>query len=235
MTYMPGGYGLYLIFAMPALLLGLWAQFKIKSAFGKYSQVGTYSGVTGAQAARRMLDSSNLRDVPIEATRGALTDHYDPRTKTLRLSEPVYGTASIAAAGVAAHEAGHALQDATNYGPLKLRGIIIPVVQIGSWIGPIIFMIGLFMQSTMGTRLAWLGILLFSATAFFSIITLPVEFNASARAKAFLAQSGLVSGEEMVGVNKVLDAAALTYVAGALQSVSTIMYYAFMLLGRRRD
>ncbi len=232
---LPGSYGLYMIFALPALLLGLWAQFKVKSAFSKYSQVRTYSGVTGAQAARRMLDSNNLRDVPIEATRGTLTDHYDPRSKTLRLSEPVYGTPSIAAAGVAAHEAGHALQDATGYSALKLRGLIIPAVQIGSWIGPIIFMVGLFMQSATGTRVAWAGLLLFSLTALFSIITLPVEFNASARAKAYLSTSGLVSGEEMDGVNKVLDAAALTYVAGAVQSISTILYYVFLLMGRRRD
>lgn len=231
----PGNYMLYFIFALPALLLGLWAQFKVKSSFSKYSKVRTYSGVTGAQAARRMLDSNNLRDVPIEATRGSLTDHYDPRTKTLRLSEPVYATPSIAAAGVAAHEAGHALQDATGYSALKLRNMIIPAVQLGSWLGPIIFMVGLVMQSQSGSAIAWFGLILFSLTAVFALITLPVEFNASNRAKEWLAQSGLVSGEEMEGVKKVLDAAALTYVAGAVQALSTIMYYAFMLVGRRRD
>lgn len=228
-----GNYGLYLLISLPALLLGLWAQFKIKSAFNTFSKVRTTTGMTGAEVARRMLDQNGLRNVQIEQVSGTLSDHYDPSTKTLRLSQGVYGTPSVAAAGVAAHETGHAIQDATNYGPLKLRGLMVPTVKIGSWIGPLVFMVGLAFSSE---NLAWIGIVLFSATALFSLVTLPVEFNASNRAKEWLANSGVVYSTELQGVNKVLDAAALTYVAGALQSLSTIFYYVFLLLGRsRRD
>ena len=228
-----GNYGLYLLISLPALLLGLWAQFKIKSAFNTFSKVRTATGMTGAEVARRMLDQNGLRNVQIEQVSGTLSDHYDPSSKVLRLSQAVYSTPSVAAAGVAAHETGHAIQDATNYGPLKLRGLMVPTVKIGSWIGPIVFMIGFALSST---NLAWIGIILFSATALFSLVTLPVEFNASNRAKDWLSNSGVVYSSELQGVHKVLDAAALTYVAGALQSLSTIFYYVFLLLGRsRRD
>ncbi len=228
-----GNYGLYLLISLPALLLGLWAQFKIKSAFNTFSKVRTATGMTGAEVARRMLDQNGLRNVQIEQVSGTLSDHYDPSSKVLRLSQAVYSTPSVAAAGVAAHETGHAIQDATNYGPLKLRGLMVPTVKIGSWIGPLIFMIGFAFSSS---NLAWVGIALFSATALFSLVTLPVEFNASNRAKEWLANSGVVYSSELQGVHKVLDAAALTYVAGALQSLSTIFYYVFLLLGRsRRD
>ena len=228
-----GNYGFYLLISLPALLLGLWAQFKIKSAFNTFSKVRTATGMTGAEVARRMLDQNGLRNVQIEQVSGTLSDHYDPSSKVLRLSQAVYSTPSVAAAGVAAHETGHAIQDATNYGPLKLRGLMVPTVKIGSWIGPIVFMIGFALSST---NLAWIGIILFSATALFSLVTLPVEFNASNRAKEWLANSGVVYSSELQGVHKVLDAAALTYVAGALQSLSTIFYYVFLLLGRsRRD
>lgn len=228
-----GNYGFYLLISLPALLLGLWAQFKIKSAFNTFSKVRTATGMTGAEVARRMLDQNGLRNVQIEQVSGTLSDHYDPSSKVLRLSQAVYSTPSVAAAGVAAHETGHAIQDATNYGPLKLRGLMVPTVKIGSWIGPLIFMIGFAFSSS---NLAWVGIALFSATALFSLVTLPVEFNASNRAKEWLANSGVVYSSELQGVHKVLDAAALTYVAGALQSLSTIFYYVFLLLGRsRRD
>jgi len=228
-----GNYGFYLLISLPALLLGLWAQFKIKSAFNTFSKVRTATGMTGAEVARRMLDQNGLRNVQIEQVSGTLSDHYDPSSKVLRLSQAVYSTPSVAAAGVAAHETGHAIQDATNYGPLKLRGLMVPTVKIGSWIGPIVFMIGFALSST---NLAWIGIILFSATALFSLVTLPVEFNASNRAKEWLTNSGVVYSSELQGVHKVLDAAALTYVAGALQSLSTIFYYVFLLLGRsRRD
>ncbi|HMN14836.1 MAG TPA: zinc metallopeptidase [Bellilinea sp.] len=231
-----GNYFLYLLFSLPALLLGMWAQFKVKNSFQKYSQVKTYTGLSGADIARRMLDSNGLNDVEVKATRGMLSDHYDPRTRTLNLSEGVYSVPSIAAAGVAAHEAGHAIQHATKYSPLVLRNLVVPTVQIGSWLGPIVFMVGLFMQGTLGTQIAWIGIALFALTAVFAIITLPVEFDASKRAKAWLSTSGIVMNQEMEGVHKVLDAAALTYVAGAVQAISTILYYAFLLLGRsRRD
>ncbi len=156
--------------------------------------------------------------------------------RTLRLSRDIYRSNSVAAAGVAAHEAGHAIQHRDNYGPLQLRSFMVPTVQIGSWLGPIIFMVGLFLNGTMGTQIAWFGLILFALTAVFALITLPVELDASHRAKEILATSGMIyHGEEMEGVNKVLDAAALTYVAAAIQAISTILYYAFLLMGRRRD
>ncbi len=227
-----GSYLLYILISLPALLLGLWAQAKIKSAFSKYSNLRTTAGLTGAEVARRMLDQNGLSSVRIEETAGNLTDHYDPRAKVLRLSQGVFRSNSVAAAGVAAHESGHAIQDKEAYGPLKIRSLMVPSVQIGSWLGPILFTAGLLFQAE---NLAWIGLLLFAATGVFAIVTLPVEFNASNRAKAWLSDSGVVYNSEMVGVNKVLDAAALTYVAGAIQSLSTILYYAFLLMGRSRD
>jgi Zn-dependent membrane protease YugP len=227
-----GGYGLYLIFALPALLLGLWAQFRVKSAFSKYSRVRTANGMTGAEVARRILDANGLQNVKIEQVGGMLSDHYDPRSRVLRLSAGVYQSNSVAAAGVAAHEAGHALQHAAAYTPLTLRSAIVPMVQLGSWLGPIIFFVGLLMSQT----IAWVGVALFGATALFALVTLPVEFNASARAKAWLSDMGLVYATEMRGVDSVLDAAALTYVAGAVQALSTLLYYVFLLTGfSRRD
>jgi len=221
---------LYFIFALPALILGLYAQFKVKSAFSKYSRVRNTTGVTGAQAARRILDANGLTHVDVERTQGMLSDHYDPRSKTLRLSPAVYEGPTLAAVGVAAHEAGHALQDKSGYAPLKLRSAMVPTVQIGSWLGPIIFLAGLFMSLT---PLAWAGLILFGATAVFALVTLPVEFNASNRAKQLLVSQGILAPQEMGGVNKVLDAAALTYVAAALQAVMTLLYYASLLMGRR--
>jgi Zn-dependent membrane protease YugP len=230
-----GGYGLYLLFSLPALLLGFWAQMKVRSAFNKYSRVRSFSGLTGSQIARRILDSNGLRDVRVEQVGGFLSDHYDPRNKVLRLSASTYNSPSLAAAGVAAHEAGHALQDEKGYFMLQVRTAMVPTVQLGSWIGPIIFMIGLFMASTIGTQIAWIGLLFFGASALFAVITLPVEFDATRRAKAWLSTSGVIYNEEMVGIHRVLDAAALTYVAGAIQAISTILYYVFLLSGRRRD
>jgi uncharacterized protein len=224
---------LYLILSLPALLLGLWAQWRVKSAYGKYSRVRAASGMTGAQAARTILDANGLQNVMVERVGGTLSDHYDPRSKTLRLSEGVYGTPSLAAVGIAAHEAGHALQDKVNYGPLALRSAMVPTVQIGSWLGPIIFLVGLFLAGMFGTTLAWLGVAIFGATALFSIVTLPVEFDASKRAKQLLVSTGVLAPQEMQGVNNVLDAAALTYVAAALQAIMTLMYYGSILLGRR--
>lgn len=232
-------YGLYILFSLPAILLGMWAQVKIKSAYGKYSRMATSSGLTGAQTARRMLDANGLSDVQIEEVAGNLTDHYDPRTNTLRLSQGVYRSNSVAAAGVAAHEVGHALQDQKNYLPLMLRSAMVPTVQIGSRLGPIIFMAGLFLSylssaaTNLGFNIAVFGLILFALTALFSIVTLPVELNATSRAKAWLSTSGGLYPQEMTGINKVLDAAALTYVAAAIQSLGTLLYYA-TLLGRRR-
>jgi hypothetical protein len=227
-----GGYGLYMLFVLPALLLGLYAQFKVKSSFSKYTKVRTAAGLTGAQIARRFLDNHGLGNVQIEQTRGMLSDHYDPRHKVLRLSPEVYQGNSVAAAGVAAHEVGHALQDAEGYAPLRLRSTMVPAVQIGSWVGPLMFMGGMLMQFD---QLAIIGLVLFSLTALFAFVTLPVEFNATSRAKAWLATSGVIYTQENKGVNAVLDAAALTYVAAAIQAVMTILYYAFILFGRRRD
>jgi Zn-dependent membrane protease YugP len=179
-----------------------------------------------------MLKASGLNNVAIEETRGFLSDHYDPRTKKLRLSPDVYRSNSIAAAGIAAHEAGHAIQDQLDYVPLKFRSVLVPSVQFGSWLGPIIFIVGLLLQ---WQSLAWVGLGLFAVTALFALVTLPVEFNASNRAKAWLTTSGVIVGEESKGINKVLDAAALTYVAAAIQAVTTLLYYAYLLMGRSRD
>jgi uncharacterized protein len=226
---------LYFLFALPAMLLGLWAQFRVKGTFNKFSQVRSARGMTGAQAARSILDSAGLRDVAVERSGGFLSDHYDPRSKTLRLSDATFASPSVAALGVAAHEAGHALQDQQNYAPLRLRSSLVPAVQFGSWLGPIIFMAGLFLSSTIGTSLAWVGLAIFGVSAVFALVTLPVEFDASKRAKQILVAQGILGEQEMVGVNRVLDAAALTYVAAAIQAVTTLLYYAYILLGRNRD
>ncbi len=230
-----GGYGLYLLFSLPALLLGFWAQIKVKNAINKFSRVRSYAGLTGSEVARRMLNSHGLSNVRVEQVQGFLSDHYDPRAKTLRLSPQVYQSNSLAAAGIAAHEAGHAIQDAQEYAMLRFRTAMVPSVQIGSWLGPIIFVIGLLIQSSMGTTLAWAGVALFAAAALFALVTLPVEFDASRKAKAWLSTSGVIYNQEMQGVNSVLDAAALTYVAAAIQAISTILYYVFILVGRNRD
>lgn len=222
---------MYLVFALPALLLGLYAQNRVRSNFNAYSRVRTARSMTGAEVARRLLDAEGLHDVKIEQSKGTLSDHYDPRQRVLRLSPEVYGTPSVAAVGIAAHEMGHALQHAQNYLPLNLRSAIVPAVKFGSWLGPIIFFIGFL---TSFTSLAWFGLILFSAVAVFSLVTLPVELDASRRAKRLLQAEGFVVGQEMVGVNKVLDAAALTYVAAALQAISTLLYYVFLLSGRSR-
>ena len=234
-----GNYILYLCFTLPALLLGLFAQFRVQSSYRKFSRVGTRAGYTGAQIARVMLDRSGLSDVTIEQTGGTLTDHYDPSHKVLRLSSAVYSGRTIAAAGIAAHEAGHALQHANGYFPLYIRTLMVPSVRIGSWLGPILFSIGLLMEyfmanSDFGFQIAIFGLILFAATAVFAIITLPVEFNASRRAKKWLASSSLLTDAENRGVDTILDAAALTYVATATQSIMTILYYATLLF-RRRD
>jgi len=230
-----GGYGIYLLFSLPALILGFWAQAKVQGAFKKYSKVRTYTGLNGAEVARRMLDSNGLNDVRVEPVQGFLSDHYDPRSRTLRLSPNVYQSPSIASAGIAAHEAGHAIQDAENYSMLKLRSTMVPTVQIGSWLGPIIFIAGLWLQTAAGTTIAWVGIGLFGLTALFALITLPVELDATRRAKAWLSTSGVIYNQESAGIDKVLDAAAWTYIAGAVQAISTLLYYVFLLTGRSRN
>jgi uncharacterized protein len=232
---MVGGYGLFLLFSLPALLLGLWAQSKVRSAFNKYSRIRVYTGMRGADIARRILDRNGLTQVKVEQSKGMLSDHYDPRSKTLRLSPEVFNGNSIAAAGVAAHEVGHALQDKKGYVPLQVRSAMVPTVQIGSWLGPIIFIVGLLMSSSTGTQIAWIGLLLFGLTALFSLVTLPVEFDATKRAQEWLVTTGSIQVSEMPGVKQVLDAAALTYVAAAIQAITTVLYYGFLLMGRNRD
>jgi uncharacterized protein len=226
---------LYLLFSLPALALGLWAQFRVTSTFKKFSQVPTPYNMTGAEIARRVLSFNGLHNVKVEMAQGFLSDHYDPTSRTLRLSPDVFNGNSLAAAGVAAHEAGHAIQHAQGYIPLQVRSAIVPVVSIGSWIGPIIFIIGLLMAPMMGTGLAWAGVLLFAGVAVFTIVTLPVEFDASGRAKQLLQMQGIVRPQDMRGVSAVLDAAALTYVAGAVQAISTLLYYVFLLTGFGRS
>lgn len=218
---------------LPALALALIAQAKVRGAYAKWGQVANSRGLTGVDAARAILGPEGLYDVTVEGIQGQLTDHYDPRTKTLRLSTGVAGQPSVAALAIVAHEIGHALQDHQGYAPLKLRGAIVPAVQLSGWVAPILFMIGLFMGSS---GLAWLGILFFSLGAVFSLVTLPVEFNASRRALQLLQTYQLADGRELQGAKSVLDAAALTYVAALAQTLATLLYYVTLLGGfSRRD
>lgn len=218
---------LYLILTLPPLLFSFYVQSKVKSNFEKYRKVMTIKGVTGAEVARALLNSQNLSHVRIEETSGFLGDHYDPSKKVLRLSKDVYHGKSVAAAGIAAHEMGHALQDAEQYGALVLRSNMVTSVKIGSWVGPLLFLVGLFIHP----GLALIGLLFFGATVLFSLVTLPVEYDASRRAKKLLVSQGILQKQELEGVKKVLDAAALTYVAVALQAITTLLYYIFLLLG----
>lgn len=221
----------WLIFALPGLILGLWAQSRVRGAYKKYNKVRTARGVTGAQVARTLLDEQGLFNVQIEESKGLLSDHYDPRKRVLRLSPDVYRTPSIAAAGIAAHEMGHALQHAGGYFPLQIRSAIVPAAQVGSMLAPWLFIIGLLLQFM---QLAWLGLILFGIAVLFTLITLPVEFDASKRAKRLLVGSGILIGNEIEGVNKVLDAAALTYVAAAVAAIGQFLYYLMLIGGGRR-
>ena len=222
---------IWLLFALPGLLLGLWARSRVKGAFKKYGKVRTARGVTGAEVARTLLDAQGLYDVKIEESKGFLSDHYDPRKKVLRLSPEVYNDPSVAAAGVAAHEMGHAMQHARGYFPLKFRSAFLPLAQFGSTLAPWLFIIGLLLQFT---ALSWIGLVLFGAAVVFTLITLPVEFDASKRAKKLLVNNGVLIGDEVKGVDKVLDAAALTYVAAAVAALGQFAYYVLLLTGGRR-
>jgi Zn-dependent membrane protease YugP len=221
---------LYLIWVSPAILLAFWAQWRVQSAFAAASQLP--APLSGAAAARHILDSAGADDVQIEAMPGNLNDHYDPRAKVLRLSEGVYGARSLAAVGIAAHEAGHALQDAQGYSLMSIRNAAVGVANFGIGLGLFVFMIGLGMALK---PLAWLGIVLFAGTVFFQLVNLPVEIDASNRAKAALVNLGVVPAAEMPAVNSVLNAAAWTYVAATLQSVLTLLYYASYLTGSSSD
>jgi Zn-dependent membrane protease YugP len=230
---------LFWVLALPGLLLGLWAQSRVKSNFNRYANVRTLRNVTGAQVARDLLNAQGIYDVTVEETQGMLTDHYDPRSKVLRLSPQVYRTPSVAAAGIAAHETGHALQHAKGYAPLQLRSSLVPATQFGSNLAPMIFFGGFMLQwlgaTSLGYWIAWLGVALFSLAVVFTLITLPVEFDASRRAKALLQSQGVIVGDEIKGVNKVLDAAAWTYVAAAVAAVGQLLYYVMLLSGGRRQ
>lgn len=221
----------YILYMLPAMLLAIWAQISVKSTFSKYQQIGNSRGMSGSDAARAILDANGLRHVRVERVPGSLTDHYDPRTETIRLSDGVYASTSVSAVGVAAHEAGHAVQHATGYGPLTLRNAIIPVCNIGSRIAPYLIMAGLIFSIV---QLYLAGIAAFSLVALFQLITLPVEFNASHRALAALSQTGGMSNDDLRGAKKVLTAAAMTYVAALFTSFMQILYY-LSRLNRRKD
>lgn len=216
---------------IPGLLLALFAQMKVSAAFGKWKKVASSTGMTGAQIARQILDTNGCGDVRIEPVSGTLTDHYDPENGVLRLSSEVYGSHSIAALGVAAHEAGHAIQDAQDYAPLRIRASLVPVANLGSGAAVPLFMLGLIFS---WQPLVKIGILCFALAVLFYVVTLPVEFNASGRAVALLS-SGYLPEEEVRGVKAVLSAAALTYVAAALQALLQLLRLILIANGRRRD
>ena len=229
------GYGdflannLYCLLLIPILLLSMWAQFKVSGNFRRYNGVNNRRRMTGAQAAEAVLRANGVYDVPIRCVRGELTDHYDPRDNTIYLSESVYGAPTIAAVGVAAHEAGHAVQYAVGYVPVRIRSAIIPATQIGSKFSFILFLLGTLLYNQM---LFFIGILLFSLTTLFQLVTLPVEFNASHRALETIEGRQLLDDEELRGAKKVLQAAALTYVAALLMSLLQLMRFVLIFLSR---
>ena len=230
------GYGMFfdptMILVVIGAVLSIWASGRVQSTFRRYSGVRSRSGMTGAQAAERLLNSQGIYDVTIRPVSGQLTDHYDPRNKTLNLSETVYQSSSVSAIGVAAHECGHAIQDNVGYGPLKLRGAFVPVANLGSTLSLPLILIGFFLGG--GSLLVQIGIWVFVLAILFQVITLPVEFNASSRAVALLDQTGILSGEEVGQTRKVLSAAALTYVAAVAASVLQLLRL-LILFGGRRD
>jgi Zn-dependent membrane protease YugP len=224
---------IYLVFAAPALILSMWASYRVRTAFGHYSQIGTARGFSGAEAAQRLLDDAGLHGVAIVETDGYLSDHYDPVQRRLALSHDVYHGRSVAAIGVATHEAGHALQHATGYAPLWLRSALVPTVSVGSTVGYLVMGIGLFLSPFV----VLVGVAIFSLVLLFQVVTLPVEFDASARAKRLVVEAGIVTPDEREGIDRVLNAAALTYVAAVVSTLMVILYYLFRagLLGGSRD
>ncbi len=221
-----------LMVLIPGMLISGLASWRVKSAFNRYSRVGTRRGMTGAQAAQYLLDRAGISDVQVVPTHGYLSDHYNPTSKKLALSEAVYASNSIAAVGVACHEAGHAIQHAKHYAPLWARSALVPAAGIGSGIGYLVMIGGLFMQSQ---AVVGIGAILFSMVLLFQIVTLPVEFDATARAKRLVVEAGIVDPEERVGMDRVLNAAALTYVAAAISTLLTLLYFLMRsgLLGNR--
>ncbi|MEJ2596960.1 MAG: zinc metallopeptidase [Anaerolineales bacterium] len=227
---------MYLIFMIPAFILMMVVQGYVRSAYQKWGKVQARSRLSGAQAAERLIQRGNLYGVRVQPIQGELTDNYDPRDKVLRLSQGVYNSSSVAALAIAAHELGHAMQDQEEYLPLRFRAALVPAVNIGSTMGWILILIGIFLNFA---QLAWVGVGVFSLGALFALATLPVELNASARAKRLLAETGLIMGEEEIsGVNKVLNAAALTYVAALVTAVLQLLYFVSLvggMGGRRRS
>ena len=229
------GYGtfladnIYFLLLIPVMLLSVWAQIRVSGSFREYSQVSNRRRITGAQAAEAVLRAHGVQDVAVRYVSGNLTDHYDPRDNTIYLSDGVYGASTIAAVGVAAHEAGHAVQYAVGYFPIRVRSAILPVTQFGSQFSFVLLMVGLLLYSQ---ALFLVGILLFSMTTLFQLVTLPVEFNASRRALETIEGSGLLSEEEISGAQKVLSAAALTYVAALLMSLLQLLRYVLIFAGR---
>ena len=224
---------MYLVFIIPGLVLSLWASWRVKVNFKKYSRVQSSRGLSGAQAAAELLQREGILDVQIVRTGGKLSDHYNPLTKKLALSEEVHDSSSIAAIGVATHEAGHAIQHARNSAPLWIRSLLVPTAKIGSSIGYMVMLFGLFLAST---NMILVGAVLFSMVLLFQIVTLPVEFDASSRAKALVVEHGIILPQERVGVDAVLNAAALTYVAAAISTLFTLLYFLWRsgLIGGRR-
>lgn len=222
------------VLVLIGVVLSLLASAKVKSTFAKYQRVRNYAGLTGREAAERVLHGAGIYDVRIERVSGSLTDHYDPQNKVLRLSDSTYNSASVAAVGVAAHECGHAIQHAVNYAPIRWRGALVPVANFGSTIAWPLILIGLFITGNSSSLLINLGILAFSAAVLFHLVTLPVEFDASNRAIRILGSNGMMSREEVSGVKKVLGAAALTYVASAATAILQLLRI-LILTGGRRD
>jgi len=222
----------YLVLVLPAFILAMFSQYKVKSTFKKYSQTSNSRNMTGAQVSRMILDRNGLYDVSVEPVAGSLTDHYDPRTKKVRLSESVYNSTSLAAIGVAAHETGHAVQHAVGYAPLGLRSSLVPVANIGSTLGPYLAIFGLMFQMQF---LLNLGIILFTVAVAFYLITLPVEFNASTRAINMLQGEYVLNNNEIPPVKKVLSAAAMTYVASAAVAMASLLRLILLARGRSRD
>ena len=234
MPYYGGFYGFdptYLLVVMGALL-SMWASARVNGTFQKYSQVRSRTGMTGAEAARQLLHSQGIYDVTVQAVRGQLTDHYDPRTKTVNLSEPVYASSSVSAIGVAAHECGHAIQDHVGYAPRRLRAAFVPVANLGSTLSWPLILLGLVIGLTPFIQV---GIWMFVLALLFQVITLPVEFNASGRAVQLLGQLGILQGQEVADTRRVLGAAALTYVAAVAASVLQLLRLLILFGGRRRD
>ena len=239
---MLGGYGMYgygygyrldptIFLVLIGVLLSLWAQNRVNSTFARYSRVRS---MTGAEAARRLLNAQGIYDVTVQPVSGKLTDHYDPRTKVVKLSDSVYNATSVAAIGVAAHECGHAMQHNEGYGPLRFRSALVPVANFGSQLSWPMILLGILFGG-LGSPLVQVGILMFSLAVLFQLVTLPVEFNASSRAVRLLDSQGILSGEEVDGTRKVLKAAALTYVAAAAGSILQLLRLVILFGGRDRD